>query len=134
MNKKRFIGIILLFIFLTSLEAGIFIGVPRYIFYLGHDGMEIDVTTIGYIGVSFLICFMPVSAIVIFLIRLALCIKKRNNMKELVSDCICALFGIGIGFGILYFIPENPIFLLGERIDFIFFNLFDRLWIEYPIP
>lgn len=135
MNKRRFIEIILLFIILTSLEAGIAIGVPRYLYWLGHEGLSIDLTTLGYIGVYFLICFMPVSAIVIFLIRLTLCIKKKISMKELVFDCICALFGIGIGIGILYLIPENPIFLFGEQvIDVIFFRIFDGLWIKYPIP
>lgn len=128
MNKRRFIEIILLFIILTSLEAGIFIGVPRYLYWLGYEGLEIDLTPIGYIGVSFLICFMPVSAIVIFLIRLTLCIKKKIIIKELVFDCICALSGIGIGIGILYLIPENPIFLFGEQvIDVIFFRLFEIL-------
>ena len=134
MNKKRSIKIILLFIILTSLEAGIFIGIPRYLFWLGHEGLEIDLTPIGYIGAYFLICFMPVSFIVIFLIRLTLFIKKKINMKELVTDCICALFGIGIGVGILYLIPDNPILGLGEQITVFFINLFNRLWIKYPIP
>lgn len=134
MNKKRCIAIILLFIILTSLEVGISIGVPRHLYYLGYLYGTTDVTTIGYIGIFLLICFMPVSAIVIFLIRLTLCIKKKINIKELIFDCICALSGIGIGIGILYLIPENPIFLLGEQAIVIFFRLFDGLWIKYPIP
>lgn len=134
MNKKRFIGIIPLFIFLTSLEAGISIGVPRYLYCLDYECRGSDLTPIGYIGVFYLICFMPVSAIVIYLIRLTLCIKKKISMKELVSDCICALFGIGVGIGILYLIPDNPIFVLGEQITVFFIDLFDWLWIKLPIP
>ncbi len=135
MKKKRYIIIILFFIILTFLEAGIFIEVVWH-GWGGFGGISLEYTAKGSTGISFLIFSMPVCVIIIFLIRIVLCIKKNNDMKELFYDCIFALLGIGFSI-MLFFIPpyiaaNNPIFELGRLIAAFFIDHFN--WMDLPIP
>lgn len=135
MKKKRYIVIILFFIFLTFLEAGIFIEVLWH-GWGGFGGISLEYTAKGRTGISFLIFSIPVCVITISLIRIALCIKKNNNMKELIYDCIFSLLGIGFSI-MLFFIPpyiaaNNPIFELGRQIAAFFIDHFN--WMDIPIP
>lgn len=135
MKKKRFIAIILFFIFLTFLEAGIFLEVVWH-GWGGFGDISMEYTEEGSTGISFLIFFIPVIVIVIFLVRIVLCIKRINTVKGLLFDCIFALLGVGMG-SVVYFIipdsvPYNPIFLLGRQIASFFIDHFN--WMEYPMP
>lgn len=135
MKKKRLIIILLLFFFLTSLEAGIFIEVLWH-GWGGYGDIAKEYVEIGSIGAAFLVFFIPVSVIVILLIRIMLCIKKISSIKGLFLDCICALSCMGISIGIFFIAPSivdmNPIFQLGRRMTAFLIDLFIRK--EYPIP
>ena len=135
MKKKRCIIIILFFILLTFLESGIFIEVAWH-GWGGFGGVSLEYTAEGQTGISFLICTIPVCVIIIFLIRIALCIKKIRNMREFFYDCISSLFGIGFSIGLFFILPyiaaNNPIFELGRRIAAFFIDHFN--WMDIPIP
>lgn len=135
MKKKRFIAVSLLFIFLACLEMGIFTEVLWH-GWGGFGDISLEYTEAGNVGITFLVFFMPVSVIVIFLIRIVLCIKKIRNIKELFLDGICALSGIGITVGIALIAPVlcygNPIFRLGRLIASFPIDVFH--WMTVPIP
>ncbi len=80
MEKKCFIAITFLFFFLTSLEMGIFIEVLWH-GWGGYGNISKEYTDTGGIGIAFLIFSIPVSVIVILLIRITLYIKKSSNIK-----------------------------------------------------
>lgn len=113
MKKKRFLAIILCFIFLTFLEAGIIIEAMWH-GWGGFGGISLEYTEEGSIGISFLIFFIPTNVIVILLLQISLCIKRINTVKGLFFDCMFALLGIGIGSIIFFIIPDsatyNPLF------------------------
>lgn len=139
MKKKRFIGIIpfiviyiaiiLMFMYLTSLEVGIFLEVMQHGWW-NEAGIG-EYTKIGNIGTSFLILSIPTSIQVLFFIRLTSCIKE-SNLKKLFFDCICALFGIGLGIKIIFIVPSDPILELGRQIAAFFIDNLN--WMTYPIP
>lgn len=131
MKKKRFLITLLLFIILTSLEAGILLEVIWH-GWGGFGDVTLEYTTTGLIGIRFLTLLIPVTVTIFSLIRITLCIKKKSQMKELLFDCICALSGIGIGLGIFYLVPNNPIFQLGRLITAFIIDLFG--WMAVPIP
>lgn len=134
MKKKRLIVIILLFYFLTSLEMGIFIEVLWH-GWGGYGNISKEYTDTGGIGIAFLIFSIPVSVIVILLIRITLYIKKSSNIKVFLLNCIGALAGIGINIGIFFKAPFivniNPIFQLGRQMTAFLINFFN--WMEYPM-
>ena len=125
-KRDRLSIIIILFLFLPSIEMGIF---PESITHGSSPGSGtfMEYTKIGSIGITFLLLFFPVTAIIIFLIRLTSCIKKHSNIKELLYDCICALIGIGIGIGILYLLPTNLILQFSALITSCIINYFDLM-------
>ena len=135
MKKKRYIVIILFFIILTFLEAGIFIEVVWH-GWGGFGGISLEYNAKGQTGIPFLIFPIPVCVITIFLIRIALCIKKNNNMKELIYDCIFSLLGIGFSIMLFFILPyiaaNNPIFELGRQIAAFFIDHFN--WMDIPLP
>ncbi len=133
MEKKRFIAITFLFFFLTSLEMGIFIEVLWH-GWGGYGNISKEYTETG-IGITFLIFSIPVSVIVILLIRITLYIKKSSNIKVFLFDCIGALAGIGINIGLFFKAPFivniNPIFQLGRQMAVFLINFFN--WMKYPM-
>lgn len=129
MRKKNLIVIILLFVFLTSLEIGIFDEVLWH-GWGGYGDVSMEYTTLGFIGSIFLIFFIPVSIMVIFIICITMG-KKRLLKKELFLDCICALFGIGIAIGLFFVAPDIPVFALGRQLAVFFIDYFN--WMEYPV-
>ena len=135
MKKKRCIIIILFFILLNFLEAGIFIEVAWH-GWGGFGGVSLEYTEESQTGISFLIFTIPVCVIIIFLIRIVLCIKKIKNMRELFYDGISSLFGIGFSIVLFLILPyiaaNNPIFELGRRIAAFFIDHFN--WMDIPIP
>ena len=83
MKKKRLIIIVLLFVVLASLEYGIFTEVIWH-GWGGFGDPSLEYTEAGAIGTSFLIFFIPVSAITIYLIRIIkLCTKKQTILKTI---------------------------------------------------
>ncbi len=134
MEKRRFIAITFLFFFLTSLEMGIFIEVLWH-GWGGYGNISKEYTDTGGIGIAFLIFSIPVSVIVILLIRITLYIKKSSNIKVFLLNCIGALAGIGINIGIFFKAPFivniNPIFQLGRQMTAFLINFFN--WMEYPM-
>ena len=60
--KKRLVIIFLLFLFLASMEVGIFIGA---VFHNWREPL-VEYTKIGNIGITFLLLLFPVTAIIIF--------------------------------------------------------------------
>lgn len=136
MEKKRLIIILLLFVVLTSIEFGIFTEVLWH-GWGGFGDPSLEYTEAGENGISFLIFFIPVSAIFIYLIRIIrLCIKKTNNMKELLScDFICALYCMAIAVGIAvfeYIGLFNPFFRMGREFTAFLIDHFN--WMTYPAP
>lgn len=137
MKKTRIIIMILLFIFLTSLELGIIIEAIAHVWAGFGAGNIMEYNEAGNIGISCLIFFIPISIFLMLLIRIVLCIKK-HTIKELLLDCICALCGIGITIGIIHIFSmilpyrDNPILLLGRLIAAFIIDSFD--WIDYVIP
>ena len=75
MEKKRLLIIMLLFFFLISMEMGIFIEVLRHE-WGGYGDISKEYTEIGGIGSAFLIFSIPLSIIVMLLIRIILCVKR----------------------------------------------------------
>ena len=114
-KRDRLSIIIILFLFSTLLEWGIIIEPVLHNISPGL-GSPFEYNERGIIGTHFLILFIPVTTIIIFIIRLTSCIKKHSDIKELSFDCICALIGTGIGIGIIYLSPDNPISGLGAMI------------------
>lgn len=139
MKKKHAAAIILLFIFLTLLEIGIFIEVVWH-GWGGFGDISLEYTEIGIIGTDFLVFFVPVILIIIFLVRLTLCIKKIKNiknMKALLFDCFYALLGICIAIGILFIVPIKfkdsiPVYNFGRQMTAFIIDYFS--WMTYPIP
>lgn len=138
MKKKRLIAMILLFIFLTSLELGIVLEVFAHVWRGFGAGNIVEYNEAGNVGVTVLIFFIPISIILILLIRVALCIQKKRTVKELFFDCIYALSGIGITIGsirifdMIFPYRDDPILLLGRLIAAFLIDSFD--WIDYIIP
>ena len=131
MKKKRLVVIFLLFMLLPSVEMGIFFA-PILCNMDPGLGSIFELTTIGTIGIAFLLLFFPMFAIIIFFIRLRSCIKKRGNMKELRFDCICALIGIGIGIAKIYLLKNNLTFHISARITaFLIIDCFDWMQIVW---
>lgn len=133
MEKKNLIVNIILFIILTSLEIGIIVEVVWH-GWGGFGDPSLEYTKKGEIGTDFLVFFIPVSTIVVFLIRIiTLCKKKIHNMKELLFfDCIGAVFGIVIGYVSFTFADTNPFFLLGRWVTAFLIDYFN--WMTYPAP
>ncbi len=130
MKKKRLVIIFLLFMFLPSVEMGIFF-TPILRNMDPGLGSIFELTTVGTIGITFLLLFFPMIAIIIFFIRLRSCIKKRGNMKELRFDCICALIGIGIGIAKIYLLKNNMTFFISARITAFLIDCFDWMQIAW---
>ena len=149
MEKKRLIIIVLLFVVLASLEYGIFTEVVWH-GWGGFGDPSLVYTEVGEIGTSFLVYFIPVSAIAIYLIRIIkLCTKKTNNTKDYIKeqlfyDFICALFCVAAAIGLVLFEyiigiyfrpyrgPVNPFYLLGRLIAAFLIDHFN--WMTYPVP
>ena len=122
-KRDRLSIIIVLFLFSTLLEWGIILEAVFHNISPGL-GSPFKYNERGIIGIYFLTLFIPVTAIIIFIIRLTSCIKKCSNIKELSFDCICALIGIGIGIGIIYLSPDNPISGMGAMITSFIIDYF----------
>lgn len=105
MKKKHYIVTILVFIFITFFEIGIFIEILWH-GWNGFGGISLEYTSAGDIGIGFLISFIPIFIIAILFIRIFLCIKKRHQIKDLLRDCFCALFGIVPVIGICFITPS----------------------------
>ena len=149
MEKKRLIIIVLLFAVLASLEYGIFTEVIWH-GWGGFGDPSLEQTETGVIGTSFLVFFIPLSAIAIYFIRIIkLCVKKTNNtndyMKEqLFHDFICALFCVAAAIGMILFEyiigiyfrpyrePVNPFFRMGRVFASYLIDHFN--WMTYPAP
>lgn len=135
MKKKRFIIINLLFLVLTFLESGIFTEVLWH-GWGGFGDITMEYTAEGSVGSFFLVCFLPVSVMGIFLIRMGLCIKKKADWKAFCFDCTGALAGTGLGLGAFFLIPffawHNPVFQWGRQMAALLIDCF--CWMEYPIP
>ena len=149
MEKKRLIIIVLLFAVLASLEYGIFTEVIWH-GWGGFGDPSLEYTEAGEIGISFLVFFIPVSAIAIYLIRIIkLCTKKTNNTKDYIKeqlfhDFICALFCVAAAIGMILFEyiigiyfrpyrgPVNPFFRMGR--EFAAFLIDHYNWMTYPVP
>ncbi|MDE5597898.1 MAG: hypothetical protein K2J04_08700 [Lachnospiraceae bacterium] len=149
MEKKRLIIIVLLFVVLASLEYGIYTEVIWH-GWGGFGDPSLEYTEVGEIGISFLVFFIPVSAIAIYLIRIIkLCTKKTNNTKDYIKeqlfyDFIYALFCVAAAIGMvvfeyiigIYFLhcwgPVNPFFWLGRVIAAFLIEIFN--WMTYPVP
>lgn len=134
--KKKYLNIviILLFIFLTFTEIGIFFEVAWHGFR-GFGAMPMEYTTKGEHGIGFLIFFIPLIVIVTLIIRITMCIKKYISKRELFLNCICALFGVCIGIGIITFAaPKHTVifFWVGRQIAIFFIDSFN--WMRHPIP
>ena len=75
------------------------------------------------------------SVCIIFLIRMALCIKKPDNRKRFVIECICALAGVGIVMGTSFMAPKTVnsslVYQLGRQVAACSIDYFD--WMTYPI-
>ena len=127
MKRNRLIAIFLLFMFLPSVEMGIFAAPISFNMDPGL-GSIMELTTIGTIGITFLLLFFPMIAIIIFFIRLRSCIKKRDNMKKFRFDCISALFGISVGIAIFYLLPINLIVQFSALITTFLIDCFD--WMQ----
>lgn len=121
MKKKRLVVIFLLFMFLASMEVGIFIESALHGFSPG-SGTFMEYTKIGNIGTTFLLLFFPVTAIIIFYHSSYVVHKKSNNMKEFCFDCLFALIGTGIG---IFLSLYNPITYLGAMITSFLIDYFD---------
>ncbi len=133
-QKNRIVAIFLLFAILTLLEAGIFIEVLWH-GWGGFGGISLEYTATGSIGAGFLIFFIPLSVCIIFLIRMALCIKKPDNRKRFVIECICALAGVGIVMGTSFMAPKTVnsslVYQLGRQVAACSIDYFD--WMTCPI-
>lgn len=112
----RFLIISILFFLLTSLESGILFETAFHGWSgFGNAGLtSAEYTTIGKVCISVLMFMIPAVVIVIFLIRFMRCLQKKINRKPLLFDCICALFGIGIGI-VSVALLNNPIAMSGEQ-------------------
>lgn len=68
--------------------------------------------------------------------------KKQGSVKNLCFDCICAILGMGITFGGLFFLKDlfnvfleyNPFFSLGRRITAFIIDQHNWLEENLPIP
>lgn len=139
MKKKRFLIITLCFIVLTFIEIGIFIEIIAHCFRAPLDSPPLVYNEAGQNGVTILLLFIPVCVLITLLIRIILCLKQRSRVKNLLLDCIYALLGVGIGFG-LFFLKDlfnvlleyNPFFSLGRRITA--FVIDQHNWLEKNLP
>ncbi|MDE7022209.1 MAG: hypothetical protein K2P23_15105 [Lachnospiraceae bacterium] len=135
---KRFIASSLLFFCLACVEMGI--GIEAWRQSWGGSGfagnISLEYNEAGKIGISILWNMIPVTVIVMLLIRVILCIKKSRPVKELLIDIAGAICGIGLMIGMLEIIPDvfyaNPILWIGKWITAFLFDTFD--WMDYPIP
>ena len=134
MEKQRIIDILVLFTFLASLEAGFFIEVLWHGWAGFGAGNVLEYNEKGEIGTTFLLFFIPVSVIIIYLIRIiTLFIKKHNNLKELFFfDFICVLYCIPITILIAFTTLLNPIVSLGRMIASFLIDHYT--WMSYVIP
>lgn len=135
MKKKRFVIIILCFAILPLIE----IGICEEIIWHGWGGfgdISLEYTKAGEIGTSVLLFFIPLSVLIALFLRIALCLKERSSAKKLLTDCIYAFLGVGIGllWNLLlgYYDILNPCFLLGRRITAFLIDHFD--WMDLPLP
>ncbi|RKI86537.1 hypothetical protein D7V83_00085 [bacterium 0.1xD8-71] len=134
--KKRFVIVFLVFIILTFLESGILMDV------LSLNGLSwgtqfMVCTEAGKTGLYVLVYFIPVSILIMFLTRITLCIKKRSGWQEFCLDCICALFGIGIGICATFDAPfqvryADPFYMLGIWIADFLIDFFDWMRVMPP--
>lgn len=135
MKKKRYIIIILCFAILTLIESGIFIEIMWH-GWGGFGGVTLVYNEAGQNGVSVLLFFIPLSVLIALFLRIALCLKERSGAKKLLTDCIYAFLGVGIGllWNLLlgYYDILNPCFLLGRRITAFLIDHFD--WMDLPLP
>ena len=136
MEKDRLIITLLVFTVLVSLEFGILTEVVWH-GWGGFGDPSLIYTETGENRITFLIFFIPVSSIVLYLIRIIrLVIKKINNMKEILCcDFICALYCIVIAIGIwligyIGLIDFNPFFSMGRRVTAFLIDHFN--WMTYP--
>lgn len=134
MNKQRLINVIVLFSLLASLETGFFIEVAWHGWAGFGAGNVMEYNEKGEMGTTFLLFFIPVSVIIIYLIRITmLFIKKQNNLKEsFFFDFICALYCIPVTIAIAFTTSFNPIVPLGRKIASFLIDRFD--WMSYTIP
>lgn len=134
--KKRLPIVFLVFIILTFLESGILMEV-LWLNGLSWEPQFMVCTEAGKTGLYALVYFISVSIIIIFLNRIALCIEKRSGGKEFLGDCICALFGIGIGIVVTFDAPfqvryATPVYMLGIWIADFLIDFFD--WMRLMPP
>lgn len=134
--KKRLPIVFLVFIILTFLESGILMEV-LWLNGLSWEPQFMVCTEAGETGLYALVYFIPVSIIIIFLNRIALCIEKRSGGKEFLGDCICALFGIGIGIVVNFDAPfqvryATPVYMLGIWMADFLIDFFD--WMRLMPP
>lgn len=128
-TRIKHLIIILLFIFLTSLEIGIFEEIAWHGWSWGD--VPLVYTKTGNIGTGILLLFIPVSVIVIFIIYI-MKYKKGQSKKEFFLNCRCALFGIVIAIGLYFITPGFPVFELGRQMTSFLINYFN--WMELPVP
>lgn len=141
MKKKRYLIIILCFTILTLIESGIFIEIIAHCLRAPMDSPPLKYNEAGQNGVSVLLLFIPVCVLITLLIRIVLCLKQRSGVKNLLLDCIYALLGVGIGFGLFFladlfnaFLEYNPFFSLGKRITAFVIDQHNWLEKDLPIP
>ncbi len=135
--QKHMKGIIIVFTFLSL--AFFECGIVMEDFWMSGGAwgdFYMEYTEAGAIASPLLIRSIPAGIVAAFLIRLVLCIKRRNNMLEFCFDCVCALLGMGMGIGLLlkepYAVYRNPVFLAGEQFMAHLIETFD--WMSLPIP
>lgn len=132
MKEKYFkIIVILLFVFLTAVEIGIFFELLWH-GWGGFGDVSMEYTEKGVLGGTCLICFIPVSVLVLFMMYIVMYLKKKRDKKQFFLNCIWPVLGIAIATGGLFLVPQAQFYKLGRWIASFFIDYFN--WMKYPVP
>ena len=132
--KKHFVTAFLLFSFLAFWETGIVVEALWH-GWGGFGGVSLEYTKTGEIGTGILIFFIPVSTVVLFLIRIIGCKKRMEPVLELYPGCIGALLGISMVLGICFAAPDiadnSVIYKWGRQMAAFLIDCFH--WMRFPV-
>ena len=106
MKEKYFkIIVILLFVFLTAVEIGIFLEVLWH-GWGGFGDVSMEYTEKGILGSACLIGFIPVSVLVLFMMYIVKYLIKKWDKKQFFLNCIWPVLGIAIAIGGLFLVQK----------------------------